>query len=393
MGKLLADRRIRSFLLCLGLMAAGAALLLFPQEAMAAAREGLALCGNVIVPSLFPFFVLSSLVVELGLAGYLGRALEKVMRPLFHVSGECASAVVLGFVGGYPVGARTAIELYRGGHCTRTEAERLLAFCNNSGPAFILGVVGAGVFADSRVGLLLYLAHAAASLCVGLCFRFYRWHGETGEERGHSVVEVRRLSRAFVDSVKGGCTAVLNICSFVVLFTVVIRLLVVSGFLPALSGMLAALFSPLGLDRVWAERLLTGALELTSGVWTLAGEGSLTGRTAMAAFLLGWAGLSVHCQTLSFLADSGLSARTYLTGKLLHGALSAAFMAALVHLLPLDEAAGAYLAEEVEGLARLDFATAISGSVAAAWCVFLLFFLAAVLGARKSGRKKRKSVV
>ncbi len=96
------------------------------------------------------------------------------MRPLFHVSGACASAFALGFIGGYPVGAKTAISLYENGMCTKTEAERLLAFCNNSGPAFILGVVGAGVFASSRVGVLLYLAHAAASICIGILFRFTR---------------------------------------------------------------------------------------------------------------------------------------------------------------------------------------------------------------------------
>ena len=84
-------------------------LMRWPQESMAAARDGLALCGNVIIPSLFPFFVLSSLVVELGMSRYLGRLLEGVMAPLFRVGGACSSALALGFVGGYPVGARTAI--------------------------------------------------------------------------------------------------------------------------------------------------------------------------------------------------------------------------------------------------------------------------------------------
>ena len=143
MARLLGKQWVRDMLLGLGLLCATLALMLYPQESMQAARDGLTLCGNVIIPSLFPFFVLSSLVVELGLAGYLGRMLEGVMRPLFNVSGVCASAFALGFVGGYPVGARTAIDLYQKGMCTRTEAERLLAFCNNSGPAFILGVVGA----------------------------------------------------------------------------------------------------------------------------------------------------------------------------------------------------------------------------------------------------------
>ena len=163
MGRLVGKRQYRELLLALGLLCAALALVLWPGEAMGAMRDGLKLCGNVIVPSLFPFFVLSSLVVELGMSRYLGRLFQPVMAPLFRVNGACASALALGFVGGYPVGARTAISLYQNGQCSKTEAERLLAFCNNSGPAFIFGVVGAGVFGSGALGLLLYLVHMAAS--------------------------------------------------------------------------------------------------------------------------------------------------------------------------------------------------------------------------------------
>lgn len=176
MGRLLGKEAYRELLLGVAIVCAALALILWPKEAMAAMKDGLRLCGNVIIPSLFPFFVLSSLVVELGLSRYLGKLFQPVMAPLFRVNGACTSAVALGFVGGYPVGARTAIALYQSGQCSKTEAERLLAFCNNAGPAFILGVVGAGVFGSGTVGLLLYLAHIAASLCVGLLFRFYRPH-------------------------------------------------------------------------------------------------------------------------------------------------------------------------------------------------------------------------
>lgn len=394
MTRLLARERIWDMALGVGLLAATAALMLYPQESMEAVRAGLELCFNVIIPSLFPFFVLSSLVVELGLAGYLGRALEPVMRPLFNVSGACASAFALGFIGGYPVGAKTAISLYQDGMCTRTEAERLLAFCNNSGPAFILGVVGTGVFSNSRVGMLLYLAHAAASVCIGLLFRFYRRGGEKREEvRPTPKFEARRFTAAFTDSIKGSFLSTLNICAFVVFFTVVIKLLCLSGLLPAVAKGLGVLLAPWGFSAQWAERLLTGALELSSGVWSLTGEGALAGRVSMAAFMLGWAGISVHCQVLSFIGGSGLSVKTYLIGKFLHGSLSALFVAGLFRIFPFRESASVYLAEQVEGLAALDFHTALTVSAVVAWVVFLLFLTAAAAAIRKNGGKRRKSVV
>lgn len=394
MSKLLSRQGVRDFCLGLALLLATLALMFWPKDSMAAARDGLTLCYNVIIPSLFPFFVLSALVVDLGLAGHLGRALEGIMRPLFNVPGACAPALALGFVGGYPVGARTALQLYQKGMCTKTEAERLLAFCNNSGPAFILGVVGAGVFASSKVGVLLYLAHAAASVCVGLVFRFYEAGKRRGEPRRVGPrFEAARFTAAFTGAIRDSFLSTLNICAFVVFFTVVIRLFFLSGVLPGLAGLLGRLLGPLGFSRAWAERLLTGFFEISSGVWTLSGEGDMAGRMSMAAFMLGWAGLSVHCQVLSFLGGSGLSARTYILGKMLHGGLSALFVGLLARLFPLEAPVSSYLADQVESLSALDFSTALTISTVCAWVLWLLFFTAALAAVRKTSRKRRKAVL
>ena len=390
MSGLFFKQGMRDLLLGIGLLCATLALLADPQSALEAARNGLELCGNVIIPSLFPFFVLSSLVVDLGLAGYLGRLLEKLMRPLFRVNGACASALALGFIGGYPVGARTAISLYQNGMCSRTEAQRLLAFCNNSGPAFILGVVGAGVFASSRVGVLLCLAHALASVCVGVLFRFYPGDGKDRRGGGAPAAprfQARRFTAVFTEAVKNSFLSTLNICAFVIFFTVVLQMLVTTGVLPGIARLLGLLLSPLGLTEEWARRLLTGLVEISSGVWTLTGEGTFRGRLTMAAFLLGWAGLSVHCQVLSFLGDSGLSARTYLAGKLLHGGLSALFVALLVRFLPLEAPVSDYLAQQVADIASAEFSTTLALSVVSAWLVFLLFFLTAAASRRAPRRR------
>ena len=359
--------------------------MVYPQPCVAAARTGLELCFNVIIPSLFPFFVLASLVVDLGFAAYIGRAMAPIMRPLFHVSGPCASALALGFVGGYPVGARTAISLYQQGMCTRTEALRLLAFCNNSGPAFILGVVGAGIFADGKVGLLLYLAHILASCLVGVLFRFYGPREDRGTSGQGPTFQAKRFTAAFTQAVTGAMGSTVNICAFVIFFTVILRLCSLSGVLPALAALLGRLLGPLGLTESWCQKLLTGLIELTSGVSGLTQGGQLAGQVSMAAFMLGWAGLSIHCQTLSFLSDSGLTPGTYFVGKLLHGGISAALVWGFTRLFPLTAPVGAILAQQVDSLAHLDFATAFTGSVALAWCLLLVFFFFSIFCGKKRG--------
>ena len=367
--RLLREKKIRDALAALALLIATAGLVAAPAQAIAGAKDGLTLCFNVIVPSLFPFFVLSSLVVDLGLAAYLGRAMEGLMRPLFRVSGSCAAAVALGFIGGYPVGARTALQLYEQGLCSKPEAERLLAFCNNSGPAFILGVVGAGIFGDSRVGLLLYLTHALASLMVGLLFRFYGgWERKRATASRPKPIQTVTLPAAFTGAVSRSLQSTLNICAFVVFFAVVLRLLSAYGVLAAL----ARLLSLAGLEAEWAKRLVAGLLELSSGVASLQGGAGLTGRVSLAAFMLGWAGLSVHCQVLSFLVDSGLSARVYLAGKLCHGLIAAGLTYALTRLFPLSAPVADYLVDQTESIAALDFSTALAASTLAALAGWLI---------------------
>lgn len=388
MFKLLSKDRLYDITVCIAMLLAVTALLLFPEESIASAKDGLTLCANVIIPSLFPFFVLSTLIVELGLARHLGRLFECVMRPLFNVNGNCSTAFVLGFIGGYPVGAKTAISLYSKGYCTKSEAERLLSFCNNSGPAFILGVVGAGVFSSSKIGLLLYLAHIAASICVGIIFRRYGKDDAQNIQRRKEEHSAVSFPLAFTESVKNAFQSTINICGFVIFFTVFIRLLFLSGIIPGLAGLIGTIFAPFGMDAEWAERLLTGAIELSSGVWTLQEAASkLSGSISMAAFMLGWAGLSVHCQVLSFIGNSGLRVGSYIWGKLLHGIISAAFVFFISRLFALDAPVASYLADQVTSLASMDFTTSIITSTLCSVALFGVFSLIPILFYKKKGRK------
>ena len=187
---------------------------------------------------------------------------------------------------------------------SRDEGERLLAFCNNAGPGFLLGVCGAGVFSSSRAGAALYLIHVAAALCAGLLTCRALPSAPHGTYP-HKSAKAQRFSTAFPAAVQNALTGCLNVSAFVVFFTVLARLLL--HFLPeAFASSLPC-------------ALLLGFLELTSGVLAL--PCSRAGFLSCAA-LLGWGGLSVHCQTLSVLAASPLSARYYLRGKALQSLLS-----------------------------------------------------------------------
>ena len=231
------------------------ALLLFPQDAAQSARDALALCAQTVIPSLFPFFVLSSLLIACGASALLSALLAPLMRPLFGLSGAGAAALALGLCGGYPVGARTAAELVESGALSREEGERLLIFCNNAGPGFLLGICGGAVFASPRAGAALYLIHVASALFTGILLTRRLPPLSAPFSAGAAPHRTASLSAALPAAVQGALAGILNVCAFVVFFTVCTRLL------------LRALPESFAFSLPCA--LLIGFFELTSGVTAL----------------------------------------------------------------------------------------------------------------------------
>ena len=308
-------------------LAALGALLLCSQAALESARAGLRLCAQMIVPSLLPFFILSSLLQQLGLPGILGRWLSPVTQRLFGIGGAGASALLLGVTGGYPLGADAVARLRRSGTLTREQAERALAFCNNSGPAFLVGAAGVGVFHSAGYGLLLYGVHVLSAVLVGTLFA-PRSGGFEPEPRGQ--IAAVSLAQALPEAVRSAVCAVLTVSGFVVTFSVVTGVLDASGLLPALVGTLSA---RLGLELHFARALCTGVLELGTGIGAMQGLAPTPGNLALAAFLTGWGGVSVHCQTAAVIAGTDIKSARHTVGRLLHGTVSALCMWVLANLL------------------------------------------------------------
>ncbi|MBR1780494.1 MAG: sporulation protein [Oscillospiraceae bacterium] len=319
-------RRVLPTLALLVPAAAALGVLRWPGEAMDAVREGLRLCGESLIPALFPFLVLSSLLIRLGLAPALGRWLAPALRAVLGVGEPGAAALTLGLIGGYPVGAATVAQLYTSGGCDRVEAHRLLAFCNNAGPAFLVGIAGVGVYGSARVGLLLWGIHALAALLTGLLLRL-RYGPVTAQGKISPQSRPEPFLPAFLAAVQGSVPTLLNVCAFVLLFGVGLRLLELSGILALGTNVLAGL----GIPRSAGRSLLSGALELTRGLTLLEPRPS---SLPLCAALLGWGGVSVHCQTLSLLHAAGLESRPYLAGKLAQSILSGALAALALRLWP-----------------------------------------------------------
>jgi len=309
-----------------GAVGAMICLVFAPAEAIESARYGLSLCAELIVPSLLPFFTASALLIRLQVPSMLGAGLASSAQKLWGVSGSGATAFLSGICGGYPLGAQTVAEMYAEGQLSKEESERLLAFCNNSGPSFCIGVIGSGVFASRRAGLVLYAIHVFSALLVGVFFR----KGADCAASPCPSKDPPRFSSALVAAIRQSVSAVLSVCGFVVCFCVLSGLLESLGVLHTAAAVLSRLFRA---DENAVHALLTGLLELGSGIGRLRGLSPSPLLFALAAFLTGWGGLSVIFQTAAVLSESDLSLRRHLIGRLLSGVISALLAAAAGNFL------------------------------------------------------------
>ena len=303
-----------AFVLC-GFLLCGAGLLCYSKAVSAAMTQALALCVQVLLPSLFPFFVLSSMVISTGVIQRLSTRLEKPFQWLFGLPGSFGAALLLGAAGGYPVGAKTIATLYQQGQCSRRDAEKALRFCNNAGPAFLISAVGASLLQDPHAGLKLYAVHVLSALIIGFIYR-----KNTDHVKYHCITADHMRNTAtislFLRAVTDAFSSFLNVSAFVLIFSVISTML---QQLPLIDS----LHCLPGGGILWYG-LLAGFLELTSGVACLT-QGGLPPSILLPAlsFLCGWGGCSVQFQTISLLHDAGLSCRQYLKSKLLQGILAA----------------------------------------------------------------------
>ena len=315
---------------CLAAFVLFVVLLFDPAGAAAGVTEGLSLALGRAIPALFPFFVASSLVVETGGAAWLGRIFARPVRMLFGLPGAAASALVLGLSGGYPVGARTVRELYDRGLLQKTDAERALACCNNTGPGFLIGLCGVSLLGSVSAGVLLYSIHLLSALLVGMVLA----RGTTDEiSTAAPTIPSPSFAVCFLACVERAGKTALRVTGFITVFSMLLRLLRGRGMVDWLARLLIPLCPLLGIPETAAQALVLGGLELTCGIASLpANLGNQL--LPILSFLVGFGGLSVWCQSAAVLAGSDLSLRPCLWGKCLHGVLAAAIATIVIHWLP-----------------------------------------------------------
>ena len=293
-------------------------LLFFSSNVAPTVSKSLSLCATSVIPSLFPFLVVTKLFLNLKLADTLPHFLKRLMKPLFSVSENSFPALILGLISGYPIGVTVCATLYKDRLISKKEAERTLAFCNNAGPAFILSTVGAGMFSSLKIGVVLLLIHITSAVITGSLFRLFSPIDANMPSKNQDSPNVS-FSFAFTDAIYGATMSSLIISAYIVFFSVFTSVLNLS--FPTLSQF------PI------LRAFLFGVLEITSGSYELLQSADPKTSFILISSLLGWGGLCVHFQALSFIRSTDLKTLQYFAGKLTQSLVSAllAFFVSNLH--------------------------------------------------------------
>lgn len=313
-------------------------LIAYPKDVLEASKSGLAMWSDSVFPSLLPFFIAAELLIAFGIVSFLGVLLEPFMRPLFNVPGCGGFVWAMGLSSGFPSGAKFTVRLRKQKKLTKEEAERLVSFTNSSSPLFICGAIAVGFFQDPALGLLLAACHYGANTLVGIIMRFYRKNAPPSTNTNSKISisaaihalkkeqdsDERPLGQKLGDAVSTSIHTLLMIGGFIVLFSVLYRILHVTGFIHILSMLPALILSLLQFNQALAFPWLSGFFEITVGSKLVSDlqQTDMLEKAMIVGFILGFSGFSVQAQVASLLADTDIRFAPFFAARWLHGLLA-----------------------------------------------------------------------
>lgn len=321
--------KIKSLLLASSVTIMAFSMIFLPGESFDASLRGLKMWWEIVFPSLFPFFVIAELLIAFGVVKFIGVLLEPLMRPLFRVPGVGGFAWAMGMATGFPAGAKLTARLRSEGQITRIEAERLVSFTNSSSPLFIFGAVAVGFFGNPRIGLLLAMVHYLGNFFVGIIMRFYGPNPiKSIKKAPHSrpyifqavaslhytrLENKKPLGKLVGDAVISSIHTLLMIGGFIILFSVINRLLFQMNITLVLASLIEKILYLFQLPVAFSVPLIAGLFEITLGgqLTSDVSDSSLMSQAIIVSFILGFSGLSVQAQVASILAQTDIGFKPF----------------------------------------------------------------------------------
>jgi sporulation integral membrane protein YlbJ len=292
----------RRYILYWGLVFILLCLIIAPKYTFEAAKEGLLLWSNVIIPSLLPFIIVSNLLIHFNLVHYISFIFKPIMKYFFNLPAAAGYAWVLGMLSGYPMGAKITADLLREKYITQKQAQYLLTFCNNASPMFVLGFVSVGILDVGHIGFYLLLILYLSSFITGVIFRFvYQIERPTLKNKKiYTLTKTQEPAfKVFDQCIMDGIDLIVRIGGYVIFFSIVLSLV---SFIP--------------IESLLIKNFLLGTVEISNGISLISKTSALLNiKIILVNTIIAFGGFSIHAQTASVLQNTNLSIVKYVFAK------------------------------------------------------------------------------
>lgn len=304
-----------------------------PKNNIDATLNGIIVWGTSLLPALFPFFFFTKILTELGFVEKISRYLAPITNKLYNTPGISAYVYVMSILSGYPVGAKITSDLYENKLISYGQACRITTFTSTSGPLFIIGTVGIGMFLNKYIGLAILISHFIGALINGLFYRNYYVKKEKQSSpvfNLNSAPKENMLEVAMYNSIK----SILIIGGYIALFFMIITMLNNFNLLSGINYILAQLLNLFHLPAQIAPSISNGLIEITKGCLDLSLISTQPKVSAViATFIISFGGFSIHMQALTFLKKFKINVGFYLLQKTTHAIISTLLCLALVQFM------------------------------------------------------------
>lgn len=281
---------------------------------------------NNIFPSLFPFFVLSELLINYGFVELLGELFKPIMNHLFKVKGVCAFIFIMSIISGIPANAKYIRELYLNGSINEKESGKMLLFTHFSNPLFILGTISILFLKNEQAGLLVLICHYASNIIIGILFRNY--HPTKEKNTKNSLKQaILNMHKKRINQNKSFGSILTN-----ALINSVNTLLLVLGVVTFFLIITTIINNIINLNPV-NQGILNGLFEMTQGLKYISIlDISLKTKTIISTMIISFGGLSGHMQVMGILSDTKIKYWPFLLGRVVHAIISSLLVAILFNI-------------------------------------------------------------
>ena len=298
-----------------------------PKLYMQSTLKGLTVWFYNVIPALLPFFIATRLLISLNIADI--PCLDKISSKLFKVA-KNSKVFLLSLISGYPVGAKLICSSYTNGEISLKDAKKMMSYCSVSGPMFIIGSIGIGVFNSVKIGYILLISHILGAIINGMVFR-NSYKNEKDEFNAFKNTTIKS-NNILADSMLDSIMSILLVGGYIVFAFVLIELLNNIRLIPFLATVITKLFP--FLDYSTLQALFNGLIEMTCGVISLnIANASLQIKVILASFVIAFGGLSIFLQSTNFTKDLQIKKSYFLFQKFCQGIWTLAFCSILTLLI------------------------------------------------------------